>query len=274
MGYTRLDEIDWFKWNGVKCTDYGMHVLIQPTIVTPIERVDNESIPGRSGSLTIRESATDDEFVFEDINLSCNCVIDDSYAIVEDPIKGPIKVDQIAKISEWLRGNGNVIFPIRPEGFYKARITNQISFAKIVSGNPHKAFSVQFRCNPSFYLTSGQNSIEYDSFSDAIRLDNPGNIYSEPLIKIVPVSGETDEATIMCGSSTMIITSFEDIDYILVDSETKIAYKGSRSTPNDPLIPLSTRVIGSWLTIPAGYSFLTVTGNVSSIQLTPRWRCV
>lgn len=137
VGYTRLDEIDWFKWNGVKCTDYGMHVLIQPTIVTPSERVNNESIPGRSGSLTIRESATDDEFVFDDINLSCNCVIDDSYAIVEDPIKGPIKVDQIAKISEWLRGNGNVIFPIRPEGFYKARVSNQISFAQILKGHPN-----------------------------------------------------------------------------------------------------------------------------------------
>ena len=30
---------DWFSWNGVKCTEYGIHVTAQPSIICPSERV-------------------------------------------------------------------------------------------------------------------------------------------------------------------------------------------------------------------------------------------
>ena len=30
---------DWFSWNGVKCTEYGIHVLEQPPVTLPAEDV-------------------------------------------------------------------------------------------------------------------------------------------------------------------------------------------------------------------------------------------
>ena len=72
----------------------------------------------------------------------------------------------------------------------------------------------------------------------------------------------------------MIIDSFKDISYILIDSEAKIAYTGQVGSASDPVKLMGTRVTGSWLKIPEGDSFITFTGNVKSIEITPRWRCV
>ena len=56
--------MDWFEWNGVRCTQYGIHVLEQPSITIPSERVTFTDVPGRSGSLTQLEG--DD--VYDDIS--------------------------------------------------------------------------------------------------------------------------------------------------------------------------------------------------------------
>ena len=44
--------MDWFEWNGIRCTQYGIHVLEQPPVTIPSERVTFIAVPGRSGSLT------------------------------------------------------------------------------------------------------------------------------------------------------------------------------------------------------------------------------
>lgn len=136
---TKLSEVDWFEWNGVRCTEYGMHVLGQPSIISAAERVSNEEIPGRSGSLTLLEG----DNIFDDITLAVTCVIDSPYETVEGE-----SVSRIAKICGWLRGNGEIKFANQPDGYYKGRMSSQISFDKIVSGDPHMAFQVQFRCQP------------------------------------------------------------------------------------------------------------------------------
>ena len=258
---TKLSEVDWFEWNGVKCTEYGMHVLGQPSIISAAERVSNEEIPGRSGTLTLLEG----DNIFDDITLAVTCVIDSPYETVEGE-----SVSRIAKICAWLRGNGEIKFANQSDGYYKGRMSSQISFDKIVSGDPHRAFQVQFRCQPFFYLDSGETAITIPVADSPKQLTNPGNIPSQPVIKLTG----TGEGTIMAGGSTMLINSFEDIEYLMLDCEAKIAYTGAPGDPSDPLKLLGTRVTGEWLTIPTGTSFFTMTGDITSAVITPRWRCV
>lgn len=255
----RLSDIDWFQWNGIKCTDYGMHVLTQPSIVRPSEKTSSEEIPGRSGTLTLLEG--DD--IYDDISMYCICIIDDCYESVDGE-----NVSRIAKINGWLRGSGKIVFANRQEGYYIGRISNQISFEQIVKGNPHRSFSVQFQCEPFFYLNSGLDAIS--AGESPILITNKGNIPSAPLIRLTGSS----EGAIMIGDQTMLINSFEGIDYILLDCEAKIAYKGTRSDPSDPLILLGTRVTGEWLTIPTDASYVTLTGGITSAEIIPRWRCI
>ena len=40
----------WFRWNGVKSTEYGLYVSEQPPITRPVERASYISVPGRSGA--------------------------------------------------------------------------------------------------------------------------------------------------------------------------------------------------------------------------------
>lgn len=37
---------DWFEWNGKRCTEYGIHVLEQPPLTLPAERVTFTDVPG------------------------------------------------------------------------------------------------------------------------------------------------------------------------------------------------------------------------------------
>ena len=70
---------DWFSWNGVKCTEYGIHVLEQPPVTRPSERVTFTDVPGRSGSLTLLQG--DD--VYDDLTLTAVCIISDASRIPE-----------------------------------------------------------------------------------------------------------------------------------------------------------------------------------------------
>ena len=124
---------DYFIWNGTDCRDYGIHVTEQPPITIPSERSTQTNVPGRPGSLTQLEG----EDVYDDLLLTATCFISDP--------------TQIPAIATWLKGAGTVTFANRTGGYYKARIANQISFEKVLRGNPHCTFAVNFRCYPFFY---------------------------------------------------------------------------------------------------------------------------
>jgi phage-related protein len=255
----KLSDIDWFEWNGVKCTDYGMHVLAQPDHISPAEKASTIEIPGRSGTLTQLEG-TD---IYSDLGLSCTCVVDDPYYV-----KDGSNISRISEITNWLRGSGTIKFANRTEGCYYGRIANQISFSQIVRGDPHRSFSIQFRCNPFLYLDSGNTPIEVGS--DPVLITNAGNVTAQPLIKVTG----TSEGSIMIGNQTMLVNDFSNIGYILIDCEAKIAYKGAKGSVTDPLMLLSTRITGEWIEIPTGQSYITLTGGITSAMVTPRWRCI
>lgn len=150
---------DWFIWNGARSTEYGMHVLELPPPTIPAERVTFTNVPGRPGSLTTLEG----EDVYEDLVLTAQCVLPD-----------PTKIPAIAA---WLRGSGTVTFANRQGGFYYARVVNQIPFEKILRGNPHRSFAVNFRCKPFWYADAGTPVTLTQS---GTFVSNPGSVYAEP----------------------------------------------------------------------------------------------
>ena len=182
---------DWFEWNGTRCTEYGIFVSEQPPVTVPQERSKQTTIPGRPGSLTTLEG--DD--VYDDLTLTATCFI-------RDPALIP-------SIASWLKGGGTVTFANRPSGFYHARISNQIPFEKILRGNPHRSFAVNFRCFPFWYLENVENISLYTSTQ---IIQNPGSVYSEPKIKVFG----SGNITLMIGTQ---IVELKDVDSsIILDS--------------------------------------------------------
>ena len=172
----------------------------QPPITIPSERSTQTNVPGRPGSLTQLEG----EDVYDDLLLTATCFISDP--------------TQIPAIATWLKGAGTVTFANRTGGYYKARIANQISFEKVLRGNPHCTFAVNFRCYPFFYADA---AADITVTTSGTIITNPGSVYSEP---ILTVTG-SGNITLMVG---MAIVELENISgSIVIDSVLQEAYQGT-----------------------------------------------
>lgn len=228
---------DWFEWNGVRCTEYGIHVTEQPPITLPAERVTYTNVPGRAGSLTTTEAHD----VYDDMILVVQCVIDDS--------------SKIPAIAGWLKGAGTVTFANRQGGHYEGRIVNQIPFEKILRGNPQRSFSVNFRCKPFFYL---DDSPEITITHSGDFLTNPGCVASEPVI-IITGNGDI---TLMVG---MQIIELNDVNgSIAIDSKLQEVYKDDT--------PCNEKMEGDFPVLTPGVNAISWDGDVPSVVVQPNWR--
>ena len=222
---------DWFEWNGVRCTAYGIHVMEQPPLTIPSERVTYTNVPGRSGSLSMLEG----ENVYDDMILTAQCVLSDP--------------SQYTAISAWLKGSGTVTFANRQGGYYYARIANQIPFEKILRGNAACSFAVNFRCKPFWYLTP---SADIEITAQQQFVTNPGCVASEPMITI---EGSGD-ITLMIGQQIIDLTDVED--YIILDSELQEAYYGSTA--------MNEKLEGDFPLLQPGVNAFSWEGSVTGIR--------
>ena len=228
---------NWFTWNGTRCTDYGIHVVRQPDLIRPPERITFTSVPGRSGTFTTLEGMD----VYDDFLLSVECVIRDTASL--------------NSIFAWLKGSGKLTLATRPVGFYNACIVNQISLEQILRGNPHKRFVLNFRCQPFFYL-SGVANISIPA--SGTYLTNPGSVFSEPVLKVTL----TSDAQITMGGSYFELAGITGT--VTVDTPLKETYKSYSS--------YNSKMSGDYPTLLPGENIITWSGGVTGIVITPNWR--
>ncbi len=230
---------DYIIWKGINSRTVGITVTELPEIVLPEERVTFTDVPGLSGSLTQIEG-TD---VYKDITLAVKCYC---------PDPTPAAVGEVAA---YFRGSGRLELPSRLDGYYEARVINQIPFTKILRGNAPRTFTVNFRCKPFLRLYSGEDEQEITSGSFLL---NPSGIQAKPLIT---VTGSGD-ITLLVGTRMIQLTGIEN--GITLDSELQEAYYGSTL--------LNTKMTGEFPLLGAGNTAISWTGgNVTSVSVTPRW---
>ena len=228
---------DWFSWNGKKCTEYGIHITEQPSVIRPSERATFTNVPGRSGSLTTLEA--DD--VYDDFILPVECAVSD--------------LSRMTEIGGWLKGAGTLELAERPGGFYYARVVNQIEFAKVLRNHPHRTFTVNFRCQPFWYLKDAQNITLTVSES---TVTNPGNISSEP---VITVYGSGD-ISLMVGTT---IVELEGVSgSITLDTPLMEAYSGTAS--------MNANMNEDFPVLSPGMNALSWSGNVTKIEIRSNWR--
>ena len=194
-------------------------------------------MPGKPGSLTTLEGND----VYDDLILTAQCMIPDP--------------SSIHTIAPYLKGSGKIAFANRPGGFYFARIVNQIPFEKILRGNPHRSFAVNFRCKPFWYAEAVQ---PITLTTSGTFVNNPGSVYSEPVITVYG----SGEITLMVG---MTIVELDGItDSITLDSPLMEAYKDMTS--------MNGCMSGDFPTLLPGSNVISWTGNVTKIVIQPNWR--
>jgi predicted phage tail component-like protein len=154
-------------------------------------------------------------------------------------------------VKKWLTGEGELIISNEPDVFYKSRVYGPVQFE--YSFVATSEFEINFICQPWAYLLTGKNKIIINS-QDTI-INNPGEI-AKPLIKIYG-NGPVD---LILNNK---IHKFYDIDeYAIVDSELMEAYKDTSFI----------RYYGDFPELQPGENIISWTGNVTKIEITPRWR--
>ena len=227
---------DWFLWNGHKCTEYGIHVSEHPAITIPAERSTFTSVPGRSGSLTKLEG----DAVYEDMLLTCTCWIENT--------------NDLPRIAAWLCGSGTVTFANRQGGFYYARVVNQIPFEKILRGHPNRSFAVTFRCQPMFFLN---DNAPITVTSTGTFIENKGRMPAEPVIQVTL----TGDAEITIGGYLFALSGLTGT--VTIDTPKLECYQNYTSKNGN--------MSGDYPIIPATGAYVSWTGGVSRIVITPNW---
>ena len=230
---------DYIIWKGINSRTVGITVTELPEIILPEERVTFTDVPGLSGSLAQTEGVD----VYKDITLTVKCYC-------PDPTP-----EAVSAIAAYFRGSGRLELPNRLDGYYEARVVNQISFAKILRGNTPRTFSVNFRCKPFLHLYSGETEQVITSGSFLL---NPTGIKAKPLIRITG----SDDITLLAGTQIIELQGIEN--GIVLDSELQEAYwdgvlKNSCMTGEFPVLGEGNTAI-SW-----------TGGTVTQVMIIPRW---
>ena len=232
----------WFIWKGIDSRSMGVWVSELPAIIRASERTQDISIPGRAGTLTLKEG----ENVHDGYLKNCRITV---------------RADaDFESLLTWLSGEGEAVFSNEPDRSYTARIADEVRFEK--NGNWLRTATVPFYVHPH----KAQYPPEADITLDASgSLSNPGSVASKPVLTLT----FTETCTVVFGESTMALTDAEpaegesyaektvkiDCDAEIITCEEEI-WDGSYS--------------GDFPQIPPGASEYALTDCTGT--LTPRWR--
>ena len=230
---------DTFIFKNIRANAKGI-VLQRPlTISAAIPKVEKQIIPGRNGTLI------DHDGTFENRTITARCYLLDMAL-----------ESRIDDINAWLFGQGGYhrFEDTQDEKhFMLARASRGIDkYAKMGRIN---SFYLEFDAKPQRFLKLGEKAIDVTTSKS---IYNPTAFPALPLIEIV---GSGDITVEIFGSKLSIYGLDGVITY---DADTDEAYRGASNLTG------KIRTTDT-LTIPSGRNAVTVTGNVSSIKITPRW---
>lgn len=178
-----------------------------------------------------------DDGTYSQIVKICECSLDNGF---------------IDDIGSWLNGSSDVIFSNEPDKVYKATIINKIPFTKIIS--IFHTFIIQFECQPHKY--SIDNNII--TLAAPQTVFNPSTVNSKPSIKLYG----TGDVNLIINGSIINLTNINE--YVTIDSDIQDAYKDT--------LPRNNYMSGEFPELIAGTNYISWTGSVIKIEITPNWR--
>lgn len=225
----------WFTFKGIDSRDMGIIVTSMPETVRPERRMESITIAGRNGTLHT------DEEVYESYDRTMECAI-----------KKRAKLDEIAA---WLVGSGEMTFSTEPDKVYRVTISNKISIAQMM--RMFQKFQVIMDTQPFKY--------NINPFADELTLTAPtiirngGTVYSEP---IITVYGSGDITLSINGVDFPLYGVNESIT---IDSEMMEVFKGTANQ--------NSKYGGeTFPRLEVGENAISWTGNVTKIEIQPKWR--
>lgn len=226
-------SFSYFIWNGVHSRDMGIYLDGPAPIMRGKERVIEQTVLGRAGTLTLPDG-------------------EDNYEpyVVQVTVRAR---EPISEINKWLRGDGYVTFSGEPDRRQKARVINQTQFKKISKHLSYWESAVQFKCQPLKELI---HEPEY-TVTNGAQLTNLGDVTERPVLTF---AGAYGDLTVGAGGRTLTITGLpQELGGCVIDCGAGyvLSYDQTQLITN-----LSS---GDFPEIPVGKSALSISGSHTGI---------
>lgn len=243
MGAYEVKKLEavWFEFAGARNTEKGVRLLSLPVRYHPAERGELVQVPGRDGYLWAPDGA------YNNVLTRVQCQTADDA--------------DMATVSAWLRGAGELRFCDDPERFYRARVTKEFSRSAAVNRFVNQTFTVTFDCQPFLYHREVE---DIPLTSSPSTVTNPGTYASAPRLTIEG----TGTAVLTIGTQ---IVEVDDIGGgVIIDSELGDCFNLTESALLNGKVTL---MDDGFPTLAPGANIISWTGDgVTKITVTPRWR--
>ena len=240
-----------FTYNGQSSADFGLHIQSKNVFSAPEYDAEFTSVPGRSGDIINSNRRFPNVKVTYTVFLARKNTA--ALAAVLRDIKG------------WLYSE--------PDRYHELTDSYDAEYFRygVISGsldieeqlNKVGSFTVTFNCKPYKYSYAGQQTVAADSTSMSVT--NPTAFESKPYIKIFGSGAVT--LNISSGDSTSSWTISAIDEYTEIDSELMNCFKGTvlkNDTVTGDGFPL----------LQSGVSTIACVGDVTRIEIIPRWCCL
>lgn len=160
----------WFIWKGINSREMGIWVKKLPAETRAEERITLIEVPGRSGHLTMLEG----DAVYNSYLKECTVI--------------GLRDANFDRLSDWLSGEGDVIFSSTPNRAYTARIAGAVSFDNISND--------LCQCKIPFYVQPLKKQVPTEAdiscpAGSTTTIYNPGTVTSKPIVYVPPICSVT-----------------------------------------------------------------------------------
>lgn len=241
--YVNKDELQYFIFNGISSADFGIIITNTNQLSSPERNIDIVEVDGRNEVLVI------DKGNYKPFELKLECSIDSENTDINELARN---------IKRWLQSDFSykkLILSDDDEYYYEAICANKLDIEEVIIELGE--FQVTFLCKALKKHINGNNKIILTS----PKIIQNSYMNSNPYIKIV---GNGD-INININNQKLILKNIED--EIEIDCEIMNAYKNV----NNEIILQNNKMYSDFPVLEEGKNDISWTGNVTRLEITPRW---
>lgn len=234
----------WFSFGGTSSADMVNKLYIRkvPNLNRSAQKIDVFSVPARDGDIILQQGAWSNQI--------------QEYEVYIGDGDAAAAASELASWLFNLQGYQELKDGWETDVYRLAYLTNPWEIESIMGQVGH--VTLAFSCVPKRYLESGR---AITTLFQTGTIQNPTAFTAQPLIR---VTGTVDgEGTIDCGGNTLGIEF--PVASMFIDCENLQAYS------TDGLLFYNSYITGSFPVIPTGTQTFAITGDISSVEITPRW---
>ena len=231
-----------FIYDDKNSKDFNIKIKSINNLSSPQRSIEKVSVLGRNGELII-DNGNFENFILT-IECYLNCSSEDKNVISKE-------------IKRWLQSDFSykkLILSDDLEFYYEAYCDTKLDFEYISSN--FESFLISFSCKP--YKKEINDDVI--TITESIVINNP-YLASNPLIKVMGVG----DVLVNINNQKLILKGLED--EIQVDCEIMNAYKKI----NGDIVLLNNKMYSDFPVLESGENQISFEGNISKIEITPRW---